>query len=140
PPRHPLLALKRLTLERIARYPLIAYGFRSNERWKLRGAFEARGLVPNIVFSAADADVSKTYVELGVGIAILPHVTYDHERDANPQARDARHLFDAEVTHVGVNRDRFVRSYGYKLLGILSPTLSRERIAEAVQRRGGRTK
>lgn len=134
PPHHPLLKLKELTLERIARYPLIAYGFRSNERWKLRGAFEARRLVPNIVFSAADADVSKTYVELGVGVAILPHVTYDPARDINLRARDARHLFDTEITHVGINRDRFMRSYVYRFLGILSPALPRERIKAAVQR------
>lgn len=135
PPRHPLLTGKKLTLERIAQYPLIAYGFRSNERWKLRRAFDSRKLVPNIVFSAADSDVSKTYVELGIGIAILPHVTYDPARDANLRARDVRHLFDTEITHVGINRDRFVRNYVYEFLRILSPALTRERIREAVQRR-----
>jgi LysR family cys regulon transcriptional activator len=137
PPRHPLLTVKKLTLEAVAGYPLIAYGFRSNERWKLRRAFEARKLVPNIVFSAADADVSKTYVEIGLGLAVLPHVTYDPARDANLRARDASHLFDAEITHVGINRDRFVRSYVYGFLRILSPALTPERIREAVQRRAG---
>jgi LysR family cys regulon transcriptional activator len=131
-PAHPLLTVRTLTLERIANYPLIAYGFRSNERWKLRHAFEARKLEPNIVFSAADADVSKTYVELGIGIAILPHVTYDEARDTNLRARDARHLFETEVTHVGLNRDRFIRNYVYEFLTILSPALTRERIREAL--------
>ena len=133
-PGHPLLTMKKLTLARIAKYPLIAYGFRSNERWKLLRAFETRKLVPNVVFSAADADVSKTYVELGVGVAILPHVTYDQTRDPSLRARDARHLFETEITHVGINRDRFVRNYVYEFLRILSPRLTRERIEKEVQR------
>lgn len=131
-PTHALLTVRNLTLERISKYPLIAYGFRSNERWKLRHVFEARKLEPNIVFSAADADVSKAYVELGIGIAILPHVTYDPARDTNLRARDARHLFETEVTHVGLNRDRFIRNYVYEFLNILSPALTRERIKEAL--------
>ena len=132
-PSHALLTVRNLTLERIAQYPLIAYGFRSNERWKLRHAFAAHNLVPNIVFSAADADVSKSYVELGIGIAILPHVTYDASRDTNLRARDARHLFETEVTHVGLNRDRFIRSYVYEFLSILSPALTRKRIEQALR-------
>lgn len=132
-PSHPLLTVKRLTLESIVPYPLIAYGFHSNERWKLRHAFEARDLQPNIVFSAADADVSKSYVELGIGIAILPHVTYDAARDPDLRARDARHLFETEITHVGLNRDRFIRSYVYEFLSILSPALTRDRIAQTLR-------
>ena len=132
PRSHPLLAQKKLTLEQIARYPLIAYGFRSNQRWKLRPAFEAHALVPNIVFSAADADLSKAYVELGIGIAILPHVTFDGVRDKALRARDASHLFDAEITHVGLNRDRYIRRYVYEFLNILSPSLTRERIGQAL--------
>ncbi|HYH43591.1 MAG TPA: LysR substrate-binding domain-containing protein [Burkholderiales bacterium] len=132
-PAHALLTVRKLTLEGIAQYPLIAYGFRSNERWKLRRAFEARGLEPNIVFSAADADVSKSYVELGIGIAILPHVTYDAERDPNLRARDASHLFEPEITHIGLNRERFIRNYVYAFLGILSPALTRERIQQALR-------
>jgi LysR family cys regulon transcriptional activator len=131
-PAHPLLTVRNLTLERIAKYPLIAYGFRSNERWKLRHAFESRDLEPNIVFSAADSDVSKSYVELGIGIAILPQVTYDAARDTNLRARDARHLFETEITHVGLNRERFIRNYVYAFLGILNPVLTRDRIRQAL--------
>lgn len=129
---HPLLTVTNVTLELIAQYPLIAYGFRSNERWKFRHVFERHKLEPNIVFSAADADVSKAYVELGIGIAILPHVTYDTARDLHLRARDVRHLFDTEVTHVGLKRDRFIRRYVYDFLNILSPTLTRGSIQQAL--------
>jgi LysR family cys regulon transcriptional activator len=134
-PLHPLLKAKNLTLEQIAKYPLIAYGFRSNENWKFRHVFESRDLRPNIVFSAADADVSKAYVELGVGVAILPHITYDKTRDKSLRAKDARHLFGTEITHVGLKRNRFMRKYVYAFLNMLSPTLTRSNIRQALESR-----
>jgi LysR family transcriptional regulator, cys regulon transcriptional activator len=132
-PSHPLLKAKNLSLEQIAKYPLIAYGFRSNEHWKFRHVFESLNLKPNIVFSAADADVSKAYVELGVGVAILPHITYDKARDKDLRARDARHLFGTEITHVGLKRNRFMRKYVYAFLSTLSPTLTRNSIRQALE-------
>lgn len=132
-PSHPLLKAGNLTLEHIAEYPLIAYGFRSNEHWKFRHVFESQKLEPNIVFSAADADVSKTYVELGIGVAILPHITYNRTRDKQLRARDVRHLFGTEITHVGLKRDRFMRRYVYDFLNILSPALTRSNIRQALE-------
>ena len=132
PTAHPLLKVKSVTLEHIARYPLIAYGFKSNERWKFNHVFEARDLKPNIVFSAADTDVSKAYVEMGVGIAILPHITYDKARDRSLRAIDARHLFGTEVTHVGLSRERFIRQYVFEFLRLLSPALTRAQIEAAL--------
>jgi len=78
-------------------------------------------------------DVSKAYVELGIGIAILPHITYERSRDKTLRARDASKLFGTEVTHVGLNRDCFIRQYVYDFLHILSPTLTRDKITEALQ-------
>lgn len=128
PPAHPLLAEKTLTLERIAAHPLITYGFRGNERWKFSGLFEASRLEPNIVMSAADADVSKTYVRLGIGIALLPHIAYERTLDRPLRALDARKLFGRETTHIGLKRDRFIRSYVYEFLRLLSPTLTRSHV------------
>jgi len=125
---HPLLATARPSLEQIAEYPLIAYGLRSAGRWKFNHVFEAANLRPNIVFSAADADVSKSYVELGLGIAILPDIIFDPERDVNLRAIDLRHLFKAEITHVGINRDSFLRHYIFGFLEMLSPNLARARV------------
>lgn len=127
-PDHPLLETARPTLEQIAEYPLIAYGFRNTRRWKFNHVFEACDLRPNIVFSAADADVSKAYVELGIGIAILPNITFDPLRDANLRAIDLRHLFKAEITHVGINRGNFLRHYIFGFLTMLAPDLSRTKV------------
>jgi len=133
PPAHALLRKRNITLESIAEYPLITYGFRGNERWKFRHVFESENLTPNIVFSAADADVSKAYVELGIGVAILPHITYDRTRDIPLRARDVSHIFGKEITHVGIKRNRFLRRYVYDFLGILSPRLTHTAIKQSLR-------
>ncbi len=137
-PDHPLLEKGRVTLADIAEYPLIAYGFRSARRWKFGHVFEAAHLAPNLVFSAADADVSKAYVELGIGIAILPDVTFDAARDTGLRAIDLRHLFEPEITHVGVNVDGFQRHYVFGFLSMLNPALTR-RAVERYLRYPGRS-
>jgi LysR family cys regulon transcriptional activator len=87
PAGHPLLKSKRLTLEKLAAYPLITYDYAFIGHSKTLGAFEALGLKPNIVLNAIDADVIKTYVESGLGIAIVPDMAYDRKRDGNLRGR-----------------------------------------------------
>jgi LysR family cys regulon transcriptional activator len=128
PMRHPLLRIARPTLEDIAQYPLITHGFRTDVRWKFKQAFEARMLRPNIIFSSIDSDVSKAYVELGLGIAILPHITFDSVRDARLRAIDLRHLFPPETMKAGINKEQFHRQYVYKFLELLSPDLTRRKV------------
>jgi LysR family cys regulon transcriptional activator len=131
-PGHPLLKKNRVELKDIAAYPLIAYGFRNVRRWKFGHAFEAAHLTPNVVFSSADADVSKAYVELGIGIAILPDVTFDPARDAGLRAIDLRHLFEPEITHVGINTDGPLRRHMYRFLSMLNPALTRRAVERAL--------
>jgi LysR family transcriptional regulator, cys regulon transcriptional activator len=128
PAHHPLLRISKPTLEDVAAYPIITHGFRTDGRWTFRRAFEARHLRPNILFSSIDADVSKAYVELGVGIAILPHITFDASRDTNLRAIDLRHLFPSETMCVGINKKQFYRHYVFRFLEILSPELTRRRV------------
>lgn len=131
-PDHALLKEERVTLAQIAQYPLITYGFRNFRRWKFNRVFEAHQLRPNIVFSSADADVSKAYVELGIGIAILPNISFSPVRDTTLRAIDLRHLFNAEITHVGINTDGYLRHYMYGFLAMLNPHLTRERVERYV--------
>ncbi|MGY8848345.1 MAG: CysB family HTH-type transcriptional regulator, partial [Burkholderiales bacterium] len=77
PPEHPLLSLREISLEAIVKYPIITYDFAFTGRSKINQAFEARGLVPNVVLTALDADVIKTYVELGLGIGIVAQMAFD---------------------------------------------------------------
>ena len=132
PPRHPLLKSKRLTLEKLAAYPLITYDYAFIGRSKTLGAFEARGLRPHIVLNAIDADVIKTYVESGLGIAIVPDMAFDRRRDRNLRAIDAKHLFEPNTIHVGIRRNHYLRGYMYAFIEMFAPHLKRAVIQKAI--------
>src|SRR5687768_3441696 len=66
PAEHPLLKEKPLTLEAIARYPIVTYDFAFNADSPIRKAFDSRNIRTNIALTAVDADVIKAYVELGL--------------------------------------------------------------------------
>ena len=110
-PRHPLLKLDVLTLEAIAQYPIITYDFAFTGRSKINQAFDAKGLVPNVVLTALDADVIKTYVELGLGIGILAQMAFEPKRDKHLRSIDASHLFAPSTTRIGISRNSYLRGY-----------------------------
>lgn len=131
---HPLLKAKRLTLEAIAQYPIITYDPSFSGRWKVMSAFERAGISPNIVFGAMDADVSKTYVELGLGIAILTTVAFDAAHDIHLQARDASHLFEPSTTFVTLRPNTYLRRYMLDFIGLLAPALTPDVVRRRIQR------
>jgi LysR family cys regulon transcriptional activator len=136
PPRHALLRVEPLTLEAVAQYPLITYDFAFTGRSTMQKAFEARGLTPNIVLTAIDADVIKTYVELGLGVGILAMMAFDPRRDRGLRAIDASHLFEPSVTRIGIRRHTYVRGYVYDFIEMFAPHLTREAVAGAMTARG----
>ncbi|MCX7135500.1 MAG: HTH-type transcriptional regulator CysB [Proteobacteria bacterium] len=132
PPDHPLLKQKSLTLEAIAKYPIITYDFAFTGRSQINHAFETRGLTPNVVLTAIDSDVIKTYVALGLGIGIVAHMAYDPVRDTNLRALDASHLFEASTTRIGVPRNAYLRGYVYDFIEMFASHLSRKVVDGAV--------
>jgi LysR family cys regulon transcriptional activator len=132
PAGHPLLKAKRLTLEKLAEYPLITYDYAFIGRSKTLGAFEARGIKPNVVLNAIDADVIKTYIEFGLGIAIVPDMAYDRKRDKSLRAIDAKHLFAPNTIHVGIRRNHYLRGYMYAFIEMFSPHLKRAVVEKAI--------
>jgi LysR family cys regulon transcriptional activator len=135
---HPLLAAKRLTLKEIARYPIITYDPAFSGRWKVMNAFKRAGIETNVIFGAMDADVSKTYVELGLGIAILTTVAFDPARDIHLRARDASHLFEPSTTFVTLRPNSYLRRYVYDFIGLLAPALTPESVRTAIRRPSAR--
>ena len=121
---HPVLRAKKLTLQEIARYPIIAHDRARSGRWKIMEAFRKEGIEPNVRFGAVDADVCKTYVEMGLGIAILATVAVDPVHDINLRARDASHLFESSPTYVTMRRNTYLRSYVSHFIGLLAPELT----------------
>ena len=133
PPGHPLLALPEpVTLEQLAAYPIITYEQGYTGRAHIDEAFQARGLCPDVVLTAMDADVIKTYVELGMGVGIVASVALDAERDLNLRILDAGHLFRVNVTRLGLRQGAWLRGYAYSFIELFVPTLTREAVAQAL--------
>ena len=123
PPKHPLLKLKKLTLEAINQHPIITYDFAFTGRTKINQAFASRGLEPNVVLTAIDSDVIKTYVELGLGVGILANMAFDAKRDKNLRSIDASHLFEPSTTRIGISRNSYIRSYIFDFIEMFAPHL-----------------
>jgi LysR family cys regulon transcriptional activator len=136
PAKHPLAKSARVTLEEVARYPLITYDPAFAGRAHIDEAFAARGLAPDIVLSAIDADVIKTYVELGMGIGIVAAMAFDAKRDTGLRALDASHLFKSNTTRIAIRRGAYLRGYAYAFIELFSPQLSRAAIDAALAGKG----
>jgi LysR family cys regulon transcriptional activator len=132
PPGHPLLAEKKLTLAKIAQYPIITYDFAFSGRARINAAFEAAKIQPNIALTAIDADVIKTYVELGLGIGILAKMAFIPERDKHLRMMDAGHLFKPSTTRIAIRQNEYLRGYTYDFIELFAPHLTREVVAKAM--------
>lgn len=132
PKGHPLASGPSPTLDAVAEYPLITYheGFTGRER--VDHAFAAAGLSPDVVMSALDADVIKTYVALGLGVGIIASMAYDPERDAHLQLIEAPHLFAQNVTRIALRRGRYLRGYAYRFIELCSPGLHEAAVRTAL--------
>jgi len=124
PPGHALLDAP-LTLQRLTQFALITYDTGFTGRTHIDEAFIQQRLAPNIVLTAMDADVIKTYVELGMGVGIVASIAYEAERDTALRALDAGALFGINLTKLAVRRGSYLRSYVYAFIESFAPTLSR---------------
>lgn len=132
PPKHPLLETKRLTLAKLAEYPIITYDHAFSGRSKIDDAFAAANIEPNIALTAIDADVIKTYVELGLGIGILAELAFIPERDRHLRRLDASHLFKANTTRLAIRKNEYLRGYTYDFIELFAPHLTRDAVKEAM--------
>ena len=136
PTGHPLIEDTErgvaLTLARLAQFPIITYEPGYTGRSHIDEAFRRQGLPLNIVLSAMDADVVKTYVDLGMGVGIIAAMAYDAQRDAPLRAIDARHLFASNMTRVAVRRGSFLRGYVYDFISTFAPPLTRTLVDQAM--------
>jgi LysR family cys regulon transcriptional activator len=136
PRGHPILKAQPLTLEEIARWPIITYDFAFTGRNQINKAFLGRGLKPNVVLTAIDSDVIKTYVAMGLGVGIVASMAIDPVADKQLGAMDAAHLFESSTTRIGIRRNAYLRGYVYAFIELFAPALTR-RIVEASLAGGG---
>lgn len=137
-PDHPLVEFvkqnQKLTVEELGKYDLITYTFGFTGRSDLDHAFNKVGMIPNIVFTATDADVIKTYVRLGLGVGIMASMAHT-ALDKDLIAIDASHLFQPSMTQIAFKRSTFLRNYMYDFISYFSPHLTRMKVEEAEQLR-----
>ena len=136
PPRHALLKAGTLTLEALAKYPIVTYDAAFTGRTHIDAAFAARGLDVDVVLSAIDADVIKTYVELGLGVGIIAAMAFDAQRDLKLRAIECSHLFRSNTTRVAIKRGSLLRGYAYEFIELFAPVLTRKLIERALAGEG----
>jgi LysR family cys regulon transcriptional activator len=132
PDGHPILAEKSISLATLARWPLITYDPAFAGRSRINKAFELAQLKPNVMLTAIDADVIKTYVNLGLGLGIIASMAYDPARDAGLKAIDAGHLFGLNTTRIGLRRGMYLRPYEYDFIELFASQLSKKTVDTAM--------
>lgn len=121
----------KLTLEELAEYPIVTYVFGFTGRSQLDDAFNEKGYTPKVVFTAADADVIKTYVKLGIGVGIVASMAFDPVIDNELIAIDASHLFESSTTKIGLRRGTILRGFMYEFIELFAPHLDKALVDEA---------
>jgi len=131
-PDHPLAQTKKITIEELALYPIISYTHSFDEDSDLANAFRKARIDPNVVFTAEDPDVIKTYVRKGIGVGVIACVAFDPVRDSDLVAIRVPHLFPLCTTWIGYRKDRFLRDYMRAFIEMMVPDFDRDCICEAV--------
>ena len=136
PLKHPLLREKQLTLDAIARYPLVTYDFAFTGDSPIKRAFDAKGITPKVVLTAIDADVIKAYVEMGLGVGILAKMAFDPARDLGLRLVDASHLFEPSTTRIVMRPNAYLRGYVYDFIELFAPQLKRAVVDATIKGEG----
>jgi LysR family cys regulon transcriptional activator len=132
PAGHPLEQVQPLTLEAVAEYPVITYHEGFTGRARIDQAFLDAGIEPDIVMSALDADVIKTYIELDLGVGIIASGAYNVARDSTLRLLPSDHLFPANTTRIAVRRGHYLRGFAYRFIELCSPALTKDVVQHGV--------
>ncbi|MCC7006129.1 MAG: CysB family HTH-type transcriptional regulator [Ottowia sp.] len=133
-PNHPILNLKDITLNELAKYPLITYSHAFSGRKKIDEAFAHQNLQPDIVLEANDADVIKTYVAIGLGLGIIADMSFDAQNDPSLCAIPTGDLFGTNLTYIAIKQGTYLCSYIYTFIELFAPTLHRKRVEQAMKK------
>lgn len=131
PRGHDLEGVKPLTLEAVAEWPIITYHEGFTGRPAIDAAFAKAGFAPDIVMAALDADVIKSYVELGLGVGIIASIAFDTARDKSLHLIESKHLFPLSTSRIALRRGRYLRGYAYKFIEFCAPDLTEATVRKA---------
>ena len=125
---HPLRKRQDLTLSDIAKYPIVTYPLGNKEQSKRLRAFSLNSIIPNIVFTSSDSDLLKTYVDLEIGIGLIPSIALRDEDKKNFEIIRCDTLFESSTTVIAVKKSTFLRSYVYDFIMLFAPHLTKDLI------------
>jgi len=128
PNDHPLIRKKELSLKDIAEFPLIIYDSSLSSGSVIVNTFNQNKIATNIVLTATDAEVIKSYVNSGLGVAIIQEIAFDKKQDINLDKRSVDHLFSISNTNILINRSNYIRSHMYDFIELLDPKWTRSKI------------
>ncbi|NML46972.1 LysR family transcriptional regulator [Ramlibacter sp. G-1-2-2] len=128
PPRHPLLKVQHLTIEELARWPLITYDNSYTSGSVVQREFERHGVTPNVVMRAMDASIIKAYVAAGMGVAILQKMAFDAALDKDLRAIPIEHLFPASSAMISLRKDHLLKPFAFDFIHMVAPKWSRRAI------------
>lgn len=131
PKDHELATDKKPDLHSLAQFPLVTYVFSLTGESSFKKAFTEQGLEPDVVFTARDADVIKTYVRMGMGVGVVAAMAYECSDERDMRALDADGLFPRLTTWLGFRRDSVLRRYMVDFIGLFAPHLTPELIRQA---------
>ena len=122
PSDHPLAQkTDTLSLRDLAQYPLVTYVYSFGHESSLNRAFAEEQLNPDVVFTARDADVIKTYVRMGMGVGIVASMAYEADKEPDLVAIDARGLFPRSTTWIGYRKDIILQPFMQDFIRLVSP-------------------
>jgi LysR family cys regulon transcriptional activator len=135
PREHPLAKEPNITLKHLVSYPLITYDYAFTGSTIVSKVFKEANLEPNIMLTAIDADVIKTYVNLNLGIGLIAEMAFNKEKDKELIARDVSHLFPISTTYIGIRQESFVRSFTFDFIRMFIPSKTESELKLILQKR-----
>ena len=135
PKNHPLTKARRIILENLALYPMITYDYAFTGSTIVSEVFKNANIEPNIMLTAIDADVIKTYVSLNMGIGLIAEMAYDKNKDYPLVSRDVSHLFPQSTTYIGIRRENFLRKYTSDFISMFIPQTSEKELKKILNKK-----
>lgn len=125
PKNHPVFKNKNITLKVLCENPIVTYVHGFTGREVFNDTFTSAKLKPQIVLSAADTDVIKTYVRNGMGVGVIASMTYLDKKDKDLERRDIGHLFPKEITKIAYRKDKYLRKHQQRFIELFQNNVAK---------------
>jgi LysR family cys regulon transcriptional activator len=123
--------LKKLTIQRLAKEPLVTYAFSVGPDTSFTETFKQNKLEANIVFAARDADIIKTYVKMGMGVGVISGMAYECDDHESFLAVSGENIFPKCTTYFGFRRGTLLSQFSISFINLLAAHLTPKIILKA---------